>query len=115
MLRIRYAMGVAALLLLQVSSSFAAEGEHQNIVAPDGKSIGIGQATSDEIYQTAASKIQGEGDQLAGTDVALQQPTDQSEAASNGMTMEYPALALLAMVFISMAALSRRDSLGIDR
>jgi hypothetical protein len=29
--------------------------------------------------------------------------------------MEYPALALLAMAIISMAALSRRDSLRIDR
>ena len=115
MLRIKYAMGVAALLLLQASSSFAAEGQHQVIPVPDGEPIGIGQTTSDEIYQTAASKIQGEGDQLAGSDVALQQPTDQSEPASNTMTMEYPALALLAMVIISMAALSRRDSLRIDR
>jgi hypothetical protein len=29
--------------------------------------------------------------------------------------MEYPALALLAMAIISMAALSRRDGFRIDR
>jgi hypothetical protein len=115
MLRIKYTMGIAALLLLQASSSFAAERDHQVILAPNGESIGIVQSASDQIYRTAASKIQGQGDQLAATDAALQQQADQSERASNAMTMEYPALALLAMAIISIAALSRRDSLRIDR
>ena len=114
MLRIKYTMGIAALLLLQASSSFAAERDHQVILAPNGVSTGIAQPASDEIYRTAASKIQGQGDQLAATDAALQQ-ADQAERASNAMTMEYPALALLAMAIISIAALSRRDSLRIDR
>jgi hypothetical protein len=112
MLRIKYTMGIAALFLLQASSSFAAEGNHQDIVAPYGHSVGIAQ-TGDGLYRTAASKIQG--DQLAGADVALQQKADQSRPASDASTMEYPALALLAMAIISMAALSRRDSFKIDR
>lgn len=115
MSRIKYTMGIAALLLLQASSSFAAEREHQVILAPDREPTVIAQSASDETYRTAASKIQGQGDQLAATDAALQQQADQSERASNAMTMEYPALALLAMAIISIAALSRRDSLRIDR
>ena len=115
MLRIKYTMGIAALLLLQASSSFAAGRDHQIIPSPTGESTVIVQSASDEMYRTAASKIQGQGDQLAATDAALQQQADQAERAPNAMTMEYPALALLAMAIISIAALSRRDSLRIDR
>jgi hypothetical protein len=97
MLRINYAMAVAALLLLQAPSSLA--------IAANTK--------SDEIPQLAASTIQGEGNEVARS--AMQQQPIRSEPASATGTMEYPALALLAMAIISMAALSRRDSLRIDR
>ena len=112
MLRIKYAMGIAALVLLQASSSFAAEGGRQVMLAPHSESIDIAQ-TGNEVYRTAASKIQS--DQLASSEAGLQQKADRSRSAADARTMEYPALALLAMVIISMAALSRRDSFRIDR
>ena len=115
MLRISYAMGVAAALLLQSASSFAAEGDDQVILAPQEISPSTQLPKSNKIYQTAASTIQGEGDQLARSDAASQKQSSESESASNPVTMEYPALALLAIAIISMAALSRRDSLRIDR
>lgn len=115
MLRIHCGMGVAALLWLQASSCFAAEGSHQVVLAPETRPVAVAQPSSDEILQTAATTIQAEGDELA-SDVALQQPASQSGPASNvAKILEYPALALLAMAIISMAALSRRDSLRIDR
>jgi hypothetical protein len=115
MLRIHYAMGVAAVLWLQASPCFAAEGSQQVLLAPEATSIAVAQPRSGETLQAAASTIQGESDKLA-RDVALQQPAPQSEPASKAVKfLEYPALALLAMAIISMAALSRRDSLRIDR
>jgi|SRR5688572_30033681 hypothetical protein len=114
MLRISYAMAVAALLLLQAPSSFAAEYSQKAIVAANGESLS-GYTKADEVPQLAASTLQGEGDELARTDSAMQQQPVRSEPASAAATMEYPALALLAMAIISMAALSRRDSFKIDR
>jgi hypothetical protein len=114
MLRISYAMAVAALLLLQAPSSLAAEYSQKGIVAANGESLSV-YTKNDEIPQVAASTFQGESDELARSDPAMQQQPVQSEPASAAGTMEYPALALLAMVIISMAALSRRDSFRIDR
>lgn len=111
MLRIKYAMGIAALVLLQASSSFAAEGGRQVTLVPHSESVDVAQ-TGDRVYRTAAAKIQG--DQLAGSNAGAQQ-ADQSRSAADARTMKYPALALLAMAIISMAALSRRDSFRIDR
>ena len=115
MVRIYYTTGIAALLLLQASSSFAAERNHEIILAPNAELTGLAHEKSDEVYQTAASAIRGQGNQLASSDADLQQQSGPPEPASNAMTMEYPALALLAMAIISMAALSRRDSLRIDQ
>jgi hypothetical protein len=115
MLRVHCGIGVAALLWLQASSCLAAEGSQQVLLAPGTGSIAVAQPGSDEILQAAASTIQAEGDELA-SGVALQQPASQAGPASNAAKiMEYPALALLAMAIISMAALSRRNSLRIDR
>jgi|SRR6185295_5193146 len=114
MLRISYAMAVAALLLLQAPSSFAAEYSHKAIEAANGESSST-YTRSDQIPQLAASTIQGEGDQLARSDPATQQQPSRSEPTSTAAPMEYPALALLAMAIISMAALSRRDGFRIDR
>jgi hypothetical protein len=113
MLRIYYTTGIAALLLLQASASFAAERNHEISLAPSAEPTDLTHETSDEVYQTAASAIREEGN--ASSDAALQQQAGPPEPASNAMTMEYPALALLAMAIISMAALSRRDSLRIDQ
>ena len=114
MLRTSYAMAVAALLLLQAPSSLAAEVSQKAIVAANGESLSV-YTKNDEIPQVAASTFQGESDELARSDPAMQQQPVQSEPASAAATMEYPALALLAMAIISMAALSRRDSFRIDR
>lgn len=114
MLRISYAMAVAALLLLQAPSSLAAEYSQQAIVAANGESLSAS-TKNDQVPQVAASTFQGESDELARSDPAMQQQPVQSEPASAAATMEYPALALLAMAIISMAALSRRDSFRIDR
>jgi hypothetical protein len=114
MLRISYAMAGAALLLLQASSSLAAEYSEKPIVAAERESLSV-YTKSDEIPQVAASTFQGEGAELAGNSPEMEQQPVQSEPASAAVTMEYPALALLAMAIISMAALSRRDSFRIDR
>ena len=114
MLRTSYAMAVAALLLLQAPSSLAAEVSQKAIVAANGESLSV-YTKNDEIPQVAASTFQGESDELARSDPAMQQQPVPSEPASAAVTMEYPALALLAMAIISMAALSRRDSFRIDR
>jgi hypothetical protein len=106
MLRISYAMAVAALLLLQAPSNLA--------IAANGKSLSE-YTKADETPQLAASTIQGEGDALARSGSAMQEQPIRSEPVSAAATMEYPALALLAIAIISMAALSRRDSLRIDR
>jgi hypothetical protein len=114
MLRIKYTMAIAAFLLLQVPSSFAAEYNQHAISASDGEWIGVYANNGD--VQVAASTFQGESDQLASSDPARQQQQPvQPEPTSAAMAMEYPALALLAMAIISMAALSRRDSFRIDR
>jgi hypothetical protein len=115
MLRIYYTTGIAALLLLQVSPSFAAERNDEISLAPIAESTEITRVETNKVYQTAASTLQDEGHQLASGDAALQQLAGQPEPASNAMTMEYPALALLAMAIISMAALSRRDSFKMDQ
>jgi hypothetical protein len=114
MFRINHTAAIAALLLLRASSSFAAEGDHPTIFPSTTASIGM-HTTDTEVYQTATKTIQDEGDQLAHSDADLQQQGAQSEPALNAVTTEYPALALLAMAIISMAALSRRDSFRIDR
>jgi hypothetical protein len=114
MFRINYTAAIAALLLLRASSSFAAESDYPTILPSTTASVGI-HTTDTEVYQTAAKTIQDEGDQLANSDADLQQQAAQSKPASNAVTTEYPALALLAMAIISMAALSRRDSFRIDR
>ena len=115
MVRIYYTTGIAALFLLQASSSFAAERNHEIVLAPNAESTDLAHEKSGEVYQTAASAIRDQGNHLASSDAALQQQAGPPEPASNAMTMEYPALALLAMAIISMAALSRRDSLRIDQ
>ena len=115
MLRINYTTGIVALLLLQASSSFAAERNHEIILAPSAELTDLTHEKSDEVYQTAVSAIRDEGHHLASSDAALQKQAGQPEPVSNAMTMEYPALALLAMAIISMAALSRRNSLRIDQ
>lgn len=114
MLRIKWAMAVAALVLLQYPLSVAAEGDHRAVPAPSTASIGVS-PEGGEVRRIAASTIQGESDQLGRSDSAGRQEQAQVEPASARVTMEYPALALLAMAIISMAALSRRDSLRIDR
>jgi hypothetical protein len=115
MLRISYTMAaVATLLLLQAPSIFAAEYSQKAILAANGESVSE-YTKNDEIPQVAASTFQGESDELAHDDPAMQQQPVQSAPASAAITMEYPALALLAMAIISMAALSRRDSFRIDR
>jgi hypothetical protein len=114
MLRISYAMAAAALLLLQAPSSFAAEHRHKAIEAANGESSSA-YTKNDQAPQLAASTIQGEGDQLGRSDLATQQQPSRSERTSAAAPMEYPALALLAMAIISMAALSRRDGFRIDR
>jgi hypothetical protein len=114
MLRISYAMAVAALVLLQVPSSLAADNSQKEVVAVNGGSSS-GYSKNEKISQIAASTLQGESGELARSDQAMQQQSMQSKPASAPATMEYPALALLAMAIISMAALSRRDSFRIDR
>lgn len=114
MLRITYTMAVAAFLLLQAPSSFAAEYNHQAILSSNGQSISA-YSTNDDTRQVATSAFQAESDQLARSDSAMQQQPVPSKPASAAVTKEYPALALLAMAIISMAALSRRDGFRIDR
>lgn len=114
MLRISYAMAGAALFLLQAPSSLAAEYNQKAIVAANAESPSV-YTRSDEIPQVAASTYQDDSDKRARSDPAMQQQPVQPEPASAAATMEYPALALLAMAIISMAALSRRDSFRIDR
>ena len=114
MLRITYTMAIAAFLLLQVPSSIAAEYNQHAISSADGERVGV-HAKDGAVRQVAASTFQGESDQLASSDPAMQQPPVQPEPTLAAAAMEYPALALLAMAIISMAALSRRDSFRIDR
>ena len=114
MSRINYTMAVAAFLLLQVPSSFAAEYNQHAISASDGEWIGV-YAKDGDVRQVAASTFQGESDRLASSDPAMQEQPAQPEPTSAAVAMDYPALALLAMAIISMAALSRRDSFRIDR
>ena len=104
MLRISYTMAITALLLLQAPSILAAEYSQKAIAAENTESLSV-----------AASTFPGESDELAYSDPAMQQEPVQSKPASATVTMEYPALALLAIAIISMAALSRRDSFRIDR
>jgi hypothetical protein len=109
MLRIKCAMAVAAILALQSPLSHAAETDNQP--APTlNASAQVG-----EVSRVAASTIPGDGDQLARAQSTARQEQGHAAAASAPLKVEYPALALLAMAIISMAALSRRDSLRIDR
>ena len=104
MLRISYAMAMAALLSLQAPPILAAEYSQKAVSAENAEPLRL-----------AATTFQSESDKLARSDPAMQQQPAQSKPASATGTMEYPALALLAMAIISMAALSRRDSFRIDR
>jgi hypothetical protein len=114
MLRIKYTMAVAALLLLQASSGFAFAAESKDqIIQPTNTELAVAAAKSDKIIQAATVPVPPK--QVAVSDISVQQLPAQSSAASNAAPMEYPALALLAMAIISMAVLARRDSLRIDR
>jgi hypothetical protein len=114
MVRIKCAIAVAAFLMLPSSLSFAAEGNQKPISLPGEIPI-IASAQGSAFSQIAASPIQGEANQLARDSTVARPEPLQAKSTPAPITMEYPALALLAMAIISVAALSRRDSLGIDR
>lgn len=116
MLRIKYMMVIAALFLLQSPLSFATEGDHHSMSMPSVASMSTSPEGGDEVIRLAASSVQGESDQLARSNIAGSPEQVQAKSNATPVTStEYPALALLAMAIISMAALSRRDSLRIDR
>lgn len=112
MLRKSCQVASIALLGLLVSPASADQGSDQG---PSSFSLGGNDLSATEVfYLTATSNKSGGAAQPDSARSTMEGQSDDISMQSNPIPIEYPALALLAVAVISMAALSRRDDLTLD-
>lgn len=105
MVRKRFHLISIALLSLALSPAFA------NASLADETPLALFQGAGEAVLSTQqmASADLGTGLSPASSTAIAAAPSDQSIAAPAGRLIDYPALVLLAIAIICMAALSRRD------
>lgn len=111
MLRKSCQMASIALLGLLVSPASADQGSDQG---PSSSSLGGTLSATEKFYLTGTSNTSGGAAQPDSAKPAMEGQADDLNMQSDPIPIEYPALALLAVAVISMAALSRRDDLTFD-
>lgn len=111
MLRKFCQMATIALLGLLVSPASANQDSDQG---PSSPSLGGNLSATEIFYLTATNNKSGGAAQPDRAKSAMEGQADNLNMQSNPIPIEYPALALLAVAVISMAALSRRDPLTFD-
>jgi hypothetical protein len=100
-----------ALLGLLVSPASANQGSDQG---PSSSELGGNPSAIEKLYLTATSTKAAEAAQPVSAKSAIEEQSTDLNMHSKPIPIEYPALALLAVAVISMAALSRRDNLTFD-
>jgi hypothetical protein len=111
MLRKFCQMASIALLGLLVSPASA---NHDSNQGPSSSSLGGNLSATEIAYLTATNNKSAGAAQTDSAKSAMEGQTDNLNMQSNPLPIEYPALALLAVAVISMAALSRRNPLPFD-
>ena len=101
-----------ALLGLLVSPASANQDSDQG---PSSSPLGGSNPSAiEKLYLTATSTKAAEAAQPVSAKSAIEEQSTDLNMHSKPIPIEYPALALLAVAVISMAALSRRDNLTFD-
>jgi hypothetical protein len=100
-----------ALLGLLVSPASANQDSDQR---PSSSSLGGNLSATEIFYLPGTSSKSGGAAHPDSAKSALEGQSDNLNVQSKPIPIEYPALALLAVAVISMAALSRRNDLTFD-